>query len=117
MKRLLLVDDDAAVRRMLHRLLSQEFRVLEAETSEEALRFLAAGGVDGVFLDVRLSGESGWALLEKLRGEGSPPVVMMTGDLVSGEDRDDARSRGARDIVHKPFERAALLRLAAEAFA
>ncbi|MBI2363105.1 MAG: response regulator [Elusimicrobia bacterium] len=116
MKRLLLVDDDAAVRRMLGRLLSRDYQVVEAACREEALRSLAQGGLDGVFLDVRLSGESGWDLLEELRAGGSPPVVMMTGDLVYEAERGDARARGARDIVQKPFERVALLKLAADSF-
>lgn len=116
MKRILLVDDDPHVRRMLLRLLSGTYGILEAGGSSEALRLVAEGGVDGILLDAHLGAESGWNLLAALDKEAAPPVVMMTGDLVGDAEREQARARGALDIIQKPFDRASILRLAAASF-
>ena len=59
---ILVIDDQATVRRMAHRLLSEwGFRVFEAETGEEALEVLqtAKGGVQLVIVDVVMPSQDG----------------------------------------------------------
>ena len=66
-KRLLLVDDDPAVRRMLFRVLAEEgYSVITAATDQEALRDFSENSVDLLLLELKLPLEDGWNNLERL---------------------------------------------------
>lgn len=101
--RVLVVDDERLVRWALReRLLVEGYEVTEAGTVAEALAQVDSDP-ELVLLDVRLPDGSG---LDVLRGvlQRAPqtPVVLMTAfsDL---KDAGDAVSRGAYDLLHKPF--------------
>jgi DNA-binding response OmpR family regulator len=77
--RVVVVEDDAALRRIIARnLVGRGLVVQEAETAEEALQFLRAEGADLLLLDVNLPGRSGWDVLRELRSQGRevPTVVI-----------------------------------------
>ncbi len=104
---LLLVDDEAPVRRLAERALRREgFAVITAASAEEALEKLAGGDVlatlAGVISDVQMPGMDGTALVRRLRAERPGlPACLMSGYA-------DAASRdglAATDIVFlaKPF--------------
>ena len=80
---LLLVDDEAALRRALARTLSNRgYRVLEAAAGREALELMRAHGhnVRVLITDVRMPGMSGFELVDQLLGEGfDPPVLFISG--------------------------------------
>ncbi len=102
--RILVVEDDAPLARVLERGLSAQGRqVLVVESGEEALATLRAEPFDLVLLDIQLPGIDGHATLagiRRLRRE--LPVMMLTA-------RDDVQSKvgaldgGADDYVTKPF--------------
>jgi len=115
---IVVVDDDASVRRGLARLLrSAGYR---AETFASAREFLERGAGDGpacLVLDVRMPGLSGFDLHEVLVREGhAVPVVFITGhgDV-------PLAGRGVRadavDVLAKPFDGHALLGAVARALA
>ena len=108
MTRILVVEDDPAVRDVVEHALAREGMKTEtASDGEEALQSLrAAGPFDLVVLDVMLPGMDGISVCQELRNGDSPstdaPVVMLTA-------RDDETSIvvglevGADDYVTKPF--------------
>jgi CheY-like chemotaxis protein len=79
-KKILLVDDDAAIRRFLLRLLTGEgYSVLTAENGEEALEFAAAAKFDLVLLDLNMPEKDGWETFEELTQEHPLlPVIVIT---------------------------------------
>ena len=102
--RILVVDDEPAVRESLRRALQLEgYDVDLAGDGEEALENLHANSVDAVVLDVSMPRRDGLQTCRQLRSEGnSIPVLMLTArDEVS--DRVAGLDAGADDYVVKPF--------------
>ena len=105
------VDDDAAVRRSLERLLDTAgFRVVSYDSSSaflEAARGLLAGCV---LLDIQMPGVDGLAVQARLNRLGVPlPVIVMTahGDVARAV---QAMKAGAVDFLEKPFGDETLLK-------
>jgi two-component system phosphate regulon response regulator OmpR len=101
---LLVVDDDARLRELLRRYLSDNgFRVTTAEDAADGRAKLAAFAFDLVILDVMMPGESGLALTLALRREDRVPVLLLTA-MAEPEDRINGLEHGADDYLSKPFE-------------
>jgi two-component system response regulator MprA len=101
---ILVVDDDAGLRKALRRVLvSQGFEVEVAGDGVEALSRLRARRFDAVVLDVMMPGSDGIEVCERLRAEGDQlPVLMLTArDAV--RDRVVGLEAGADDYLVKPF--------------
>jgi DNA-binding response OmpR family regulator len=105
--RVLVVDDDAAVRELITVNLELEgFEVASAEDGVAALSAIDAFGPDLVTLDVRMSRLGGFETLERLRADprtASVPVVMVT-SRTQAADRARAEELGVAAYVTKPFE-------------
>jgi two-component system response regulator MprA len=102
--RILVVDDEPAVRESLRRALQlEQYEVELAPDGLEALERVAAHGVDAVLLDVSMPNLDGLETCRRLRAEGNTlPVLMLTArDEVS--DRVAGLDAGADDYVVKPF--------------
>jgi two-component system, OmpR family, response regulator MprA len=107
--RVLVVDDDSAVRRSLSTALGRDgYEVLAAEGGNAALARLAAAGVDAVVLDVAMPEPNGLEVCRRLRARGDrTPILMLTArDLV--DDRVAGLDAGADDYLIKPFALAEL---------
>lgn len=108
--RLLVVDDDPAIRAFLVRGLAEEgFAVDQASDGEEA-RFKADDpAYDCILLDLTLPSRDGLAVLRELRSRGvaTPIIVLTARDAVA--DRVRGLEEGADDYVVKPFAFAELL--------
>jgi len=114
---LLVVDDDARLRELLRRYLSDNgFRVTTAADAPEARGHLASFAFDLIVLDVMLPGESGLDLTRELRGpigakDGGPtngrlgqiPILLLTA-MADPDDRVNGLEEGADDYLAKPFE-------------
>ena len=101
---LLVVDDDARLRELLRRYLSDSgFRVTAAADASEARSSLASFAFDLVVLDVMMPGESGLELTRALRADGRIPVLLLTA-MAEPEDRINGLEQGADDYLSKPFE-------------
>jgi DNA-binding NtrC family response regulator len=110
MLRILLVEDDPNLRRVLAYHLEREgHRVLQAPDGPGAAALLKAEPLDLVLTDVRMPGMDGMELLRKVREEKPDlPVVVMTA-FGTIEDAVAAMREGASDYLTKPVEREALL--------
>jgi two-component system KDP operon response regulator KdpE len=102
--RILLVDDESAIRRALRPpLVELGFQVAEASRGEEALQMLRAAIYDVVLLDVNMPGIGGLETLRRIRAFAPRlPIIMLT--VRDGEeDKVEALESGADDYVTKPF--------------
>ena len=108
-KRLLLVEDDDAIRETLRDQLREEFSIVEAARGAEALELAEASHHDLIILDVGLPDMNGLDVCKLMRRAGiNAPVILLTGadteaDTVLGLDW------GANDYVTKPFKMGLLL--------
>lgn len=109
-KKVLVVDDDARLRDLLRRYLSENgFSVQVAENASTMNRLWLRERFDVLVLDLMLPGEDGLSILRGLRAAGDQtPVVMLT---AKGEDVDRIAGleSGADDYLPKPFNPRELL--------
>jgi two-component system KDP operon response regulator KdpE len=103
MTRVLVVDDEAQIRRALAtNLRARDYDVELAATGEEALRMAADHRPDLVLLDIGLPGIDGTEVVRGLRLWTEVPIIMLT--VRSDEvDKVEALDAGADDYVTKPF--------------
>jgi two-component system, OmpR family, response regulator len=109
--RILVVDDEPAVRSILRSGLEQEgYEVSEASNKAEFLRCLETAPIDLITLDLDLGGEDGLQLAREARAQRNIPIVMITGKgdvFVRVAGLED----GADDCIVEPFHiREVLLR-------
>ncbi|MEA2432801.1 MAG: two-component system, OmpR family, response regulator MprA [Actinomycetota bacterium] len=103
-QRVLVVDDEPAVRQALKRALSMEgYEVALAEDGNEALKSLMEKPADAVVLDVLMPNTDGLEVSRRLRKMGDDvPILMLTAkDAI--EDRVEGLDAGADDYLVKPF--------------
>jgi DNA-binding response OmpR family regulator len=100
---ILVIDDEASVRKLVGAVLSQQdFAVLAAADGREGLRMFYEARPDLVVVDVNMPGLDGWQTVERLREVSDVPILMLTAhsseaDTVRGFDL------GADDYLAKPF--------------
>jgi len=108
--RILIVDDETALREQLEKTLSgQRYMVETASNGEEALDRLFDAAYDLIILDIMMPGTDGFMVLENARKAGvDTPVIMLTarGDV---DDRVKGLDLGADDYLAKPFSADELL--------
>jgi two-component system, NtrC family, response regulator AtoC len=104
-QRILIVDDEAAIRQSLAESLAVEgYQTDSAETGEEALARLNTETYDLVVTDLKMPNVSGLELLQALRNQSrQTPVIMMTayGDVDTAV---ESMRLGAYDFIQKPFK-------------
>lgn len=114
--RVLIVDDDPLLLRVLHMALENEgYDILLASDGETALKRMTEKP-DVVLLDVMMPLIDGWGVLESLRDKpGRPMVVALTGKVAR---RDEIRAwqLGVDEYVVKPFDTEKLIELLRELF-
>ncbi len=110
--RVLIVDDDGAMRRALAEVLSRGgFDVAQAPCGEEGLEHLAADAFDLVVSDLRMPGLGGLNLLREVRRRHpTVPVILITA-YGTVDDAVTAMKLGAYDFLVKPFSPQDLLQL------
>ena len=108
--RIAVVDDDARIRDLLRRYLTQEgFEVLLAEDGKSLNKLLIRDAVDLIVLDLMLPGEDGLSICRRLRaGNDLTPIIMLTAK-VEEVDRIVGLEVGADDYLPKPFNPRELL--------
>ena len=108
--RILVVDDDLAVRRSIDRALRLEgYEVVTVPSGGEALEALALTPADALILDLGLPDIDGLTVCRRMRSAGDDtPVLMLTArDAI--DDRVQGLDAGADDYLVKPFALAELL--------
>lgn len=102
----LVVDDNAELRSLVRRQIGDQYRVLEAVDSEEALATLAVQLPDLVLSDVMMPGLDGYALCRAIRADPAIdfiPIVLLTAKA-SVDARVEGLDEGADAYLAKPFD-------------
>ncbi|AYY79514.1 MULTISPECIES: phosphate regulon transcriptional regulator PhoB [Proteus] len=105
-RRILVVEDETAIREMICFVLEQNgFQPIEAEDYDSALSFLIDPYPDLVLLDWMIPGGSGLQVIKQMKRESNTrdiPIIMLT---AKGEEEDKVQGleTGADDYVIKPF--------------
>lgn len=104
-KHILVVDDDKILRNSLAvGLRRADFKVITAQSAQEAKEILARICVDAIVLDRMMDGMDGLTFLKQIRLSGNTtPVIMLTA-LSGAENAIDGLSGGANDYMAKPFQ-------------
>ena len=105
-RRILVVDDDAQIHRLLDRLLGQDTTLATADSGERALELVSEFRPDLILLDIGLPGIDGYEVCRRIRADERFSFIKII--LVSGKGDVDERlegyEAGADDYVVKPFE-------------
>lgn len=100
--RILIVDDDAGIRRLISSFLEKHgFQAATAANPEEMRERLAAERYDLIVLDVMMPKEDGLSALRRLLHDGGPPVIMLSA-VGTDIDRIVGLEMGADDYLAKP---------------
>lgn len=105
-QRILVVDDDRAVVRLMQGYLDQAgFQVLVAYDGQTAVQQIQSGQPDLVLLDLMLPDRDGWDITRIVRSDpalAALPIIMLTA-RVTAEDKIIGLELGADDYVTKPY--------------
>jgi signal transduction histidine kinase/DNA-binding response OmpR family regulator len=103
--KVLVIDDEEAVRDLMQRFLSREgFGVVTASSGAEGIRLARELQPDAITLDVMMPGLDGWAVLAALKADSlvaDIPVIMLT----MMDDKNLGYALGASDYLTKPLDR------------
>ena len=102
MPRILIIDDEAPIRRVLRDILENEsYQVDDACTGMEALQYIKEQDFDAIFCDIKMPEMDGIETLEAIRKESDVPVIMLSGHGTI-ETAVEAIKKGAFDFIPKP---------------
>lgn len=102
--RILVVDDEDRIRRLLRMYLEREnYEIEEAENGDEALELALNNEYDLIMLDVMMPGIDGVEVCKQLREKKATPIIMLT---AKGEEANRVQGfeAGVDDYIVKPFE-------------
>jgi len=113
-KTILIIDDEAEIRKMLSRLLSHKgFRVLEAERGHQALRLVKEYAPDLIVLDAMLPEVHGFEIARRIKGSqryGQIPIIMVSAVYRGWRYAEDLKQTcGVDYFIEKPFKIAEVL--------
>ncbi|MGE5417280.1 MAG: response regulator [Acidobacteriota bacterium] len=106
MKKILVVDDQSLIRKMVRSALSGRFMVLEADGGKACMQVLLTTTIDLIIMDMFLEDTTGLELVRKIREVPSianTPIVLLTSDSQEST-KTDARALGIKHFIAKPFE-------------
>ena len=107
--RILIVDDDPDIRKVLSLLLKDDYNVSEVADGSAALEHMRLyPDTDLVILDVMMPGMNGYETCDKLREFSNVPVLFLTAKSAEN-DRISAYGSGGDDFLSKPFSHAELV--------
>jgi len=107
--RILVVDDDPQIRRVMRvTLIAQGFEVRDARSAEQAYELLEKEKFDLILLDINLPGAKGLEVCRSVRSTSDAAVIMLT-VRDTEEDKIEALDAGADDFVTKPYSTPELL--------
>ncbi|MEI7536974.1 MAG: response regulator transcription factor [Comamonadaceae bacterium] len=106
--RIAILDDDAALLRLLRFLLEKEFQVLTPGNGAQLCRLVDEDAVDAILLDIGLPDEDGIAIAKRIRITSNIPIIFLSGQS-SDEMIIKGLNIGGDDYVTKPFQSEVLL--------
>lgn len=104
MSRILIIDDEPAIRRAMHGILENEgYTITEAASALEALPMLNDNVFDAIFCDIKMPQMDGIEFLKKAQTVTDAPIIIISGhgtiDIAV-----DAIKKGAYDFIEKPMD-------------
>ena len=102
--RILIADDDAQIREVLHELLGDDYECAEVSSAEEALAVLRAAEFDLVLSDIMMGGITGLEMVPQVLELAPDTVVIMISGEQNIESAIQALRAGAFDYITKPFD-------------
>ncbi|MEE2733233.1 MAG: response regulator [Pseudomonadota bacterium] len=111
LEKVLVVDDDGLVRKLVCRALSNDYEILTAANGAEGLEKATTENPDFVLLDVEMPGMNGFEVCERLKQNPATqdkPVLFLS-SLSGIQQRMLGYEKGAADFLVKPFEASELL--------
>jgi DNA-binding response OmpR family regulator len=116
-KKILVVDDEEAIRHMLNTAFSRAgYTVVCAESAEAGLQVLEQDDIHVMFLDLKLPQMNGVDLCKQIRKDRPLDVIYAITGYTSLFELADCREAGFDDYFSKPAELQTLLRAAGDAF-
>jgi len=105
MSKILVIDDEPAIRKALKEILEYEsFEVTDVEDGASALKLVEKEIFDLIFCDIKMPRMDGIEVLAKIREKGiETPIVIMTGHGTV-ETAVEALKKGAYDFIQKPLD-------------
>ncbi|MSM38419.1 MAG: response regulator [Geobacter sp.] len=114
--RILVIDDDASLRRVLEYNLEEEgYEVLAAASGEEGLRLFAAHAPALVITDMKMTGIDGFQVLRQVKEQAPETLVIIITAFGAVDAAVEAMKLGAYDYITKPFKRDELKLIVAKA--
>ena len=102
MSRILIIDDQAPIRRVLREILENEkYQVDDAGNGPDALQMVKGQEYDAILCDIKMPDMDGMEVLEHVRETSNVPVIMISGNSTQNEVA-DAMKKGAFDFISKP---------------
>ena len=105
MAKLLIIDDEASIRRTLKEIL--EFEDYTVDVAEDGIKGLAAAKktiYDAIFCDIKMPQMDGLEVLENLKADGIPTPIIMISGHGNIETAVDSIRKGAYDFIEKPLD-------------
>jgi len=103
-EKILVVDDENVVRKLLCQRLSNEgYQCLEADSGDQALEILKGDQIGLVLLDIKMPGKSGTELLPEIKERYSDTAVIMITAIVDTNIAVQCMKQRAYDYIIKPF--------------
>jgi two-component system alkaline phosphatase synthesis response regulator PhoP len=112
-KRVLVADDESGVRRLVRRILSQEYDVIEAQDGEEAVRMARSQTPDIILMDIimpKTDGLTACLAIKKDQNTKDIPVIMVTAIGYDLNKKLAENVAGASAYITKPFDSQEVLR-------
>ena len=104
--KILVADDEEAVRNLLQRILGEAgYEVTTAANGQDALYKVSLGEAEVVLLDIKMPGMSGMEVLRKLTADSPDFCVIMVTAVADMQTAIEALKTGAYDYITKPFDR------------
>ena len=112
MGKILIIDDERAIRRALKEILEfEEFEVFEAENGKIGLEMAMADTYDIIFCDIKMPEMDGLEATRIIRANNKNiPIIAVTA-FASNEDRHQCIKAGCDDYISKPFKTGTLFAL------
>ena len=102
MSRILIIDDQAPIRRVLREILENEkYQVDDASNGPDALQMIKDQEYDAILCDIKMPDMDGIEVLEHVKETSNVPVIMISGNSTLNEAVDSIK-KGAFDFISKP---------------
>ena len=108
MYRILVVDDDPSIVRLIREILQDEYEVVSASNGEEAVACVSRDHPDLIIMDVMMPKVNGIASTVRIREFSNAPILMLSAKA-EGTDRVIGLTAGADDYLVKPFYKEELI--------